>query len=107
MIEIITVPGDICRTSDTTALLRGRFRHNPHHAMAVVRSNTPGKSVDGNGNEVVLSARANVISAVRLPSDSVTVHEVSDGDLITVDGEVYRIADDRPLSDPRLIRAEG
>lgn len=107
MIEITTVPGDICRTSDGTALLRGKFRHNPHHRMAVVRSNTPGKDVDGNGNEVVFSARASVISAYILPSDKIPVYDVADGDLIKVDGEVYRIADDRALADPRLVRVEG
>lgn len=105
MITVTTTAtqSDVARTSDNTIRLRGKFRHNRGN-FAVVRSLNPGGDVDGQGNEIVLSARASVIALHAAPSDMLPVAEVADGDLIEVDGEVYRITDDRWLYNPRLVR---
>ncbi|TXH09295.1 MAG: hypothetical protein E6R04_08520 [Spirochaetes bacterium] len=105
MITVTTAPtpSNVSRTSDDTIRLRGKFRHNRGN-FAVVRSLNPGGDVDGKGNEIVLSARASIIALHAVPSDTLPVAEVADGDLIEVDGEVYRITDDRWLHNPRLVR---
>lgn len=91
MIEIITAAGHYGRTSDVQLTVEGKNVYNRHHPHTV------NFYTDGTKE---LSAGCSIISAhPGRPVERITVRT---GDLIKVDGIVYRIVGNR-MSDPSLI----
>jgi len=94
MIEIITTQGRYGRTSDVQLAVEGKDVYNRHHPHTV------NLYTDGTKE---LSAGASIISAYKTGPERVR-QTVRTGDLIKVDGVVYRIVGNR-MSDPSLVEA--
>lgn len=93
MIEITTVQGHYGRKCDSVVFtVEGKDVYNRHHPHTV--------NLYSDGTKE-LSAGASVISAYKIGPEYVR-ETVRTGDLIKVDGVVYRIVGNR-MSDPSLV----
>lgn len=93
------------RVSDDSAVLVGDFRrYGRNCAYGVIRALDPSdpRGLDNDGTQAALNVLPAVIGSV-VAGPAPVRYDVRDGDVIEVDGERYRIADDRPGHAPRLI----
>lgn len=97
---------DICRPAKDTIVLRGQFKHQGHPCdYAVYTAISDDKPITQRGDLACLSAMASVISDP--PTAQPNRVNVTNGDIIDVDGKLYHIRDDVPLGDPRLELIDG
>lgn len=95
MITVTTDPSPYGRET-SRPVLTGKFRHNPGYGFRV--------GILNDQAEPILMATASIIQAAHYNGMGQTgaLPAAQDGDLIEVDGQLYRIRDDRRGYDPRL-----
>ncbi|MBH0778810.1 hypothetical protein [Nocardia bovistercoris] len=104
--------GNYGHSFSSTVELRGKFRHQRsqcnftvHYLDETTESRREYQGPIIKGEYAFLVPQATVISSH--PIARRTVIEVENGDLISIVGRTFRISDDVPLDNPRLIRVQG